>query len=115
MITYANTQTLIKYNYKNLILLHQIEVSMVGEGGRSEKKTAYFYERAQVCNNEGDCDSFFLEAYAASRLDIGDKYQLLMKQRSLYHNKHSKMITRNNKLIEENDYFIAKSDEETVG
>ena len=87
---------------------------MVGEGGRNEKKTAYFYEIAQVCNHEGSCDSFFLDAYVASRLDIGEKYQLLMKQRSLHQNKFAKIITRKKKLIEENDYFIAKSDEETV-
>jgi hypothetical protein len=100
-----------------MTLLHQEEVTMVGEGGKHEKKTAYFYEISRETPTSFtniDCDSFFCDAYATSRLDFGDRYHRLMKQRMQYETNFSKIITRNNHKEDENNPFITYSDEETV-
>ena len=115
--SYANLSNLIKFNFRNLSLLHQEEVTMVGEGGRSESKTAYFYEIAQDSTfsvKENICDYHFRDACIASSLDVGDRYQLLINQRLQYENKFTKIVTRNTSKEDANEYFIGLSDAETV-
>jgi len=90
---------------------------MVAQGGRSENKTAYFYEiRRTVYDEKSDtpsCDDFFYDAYNYSMLDVGERYQIFMKQRFEFQEKFRGVMTRTKKNFGSYDYFIDYSDEET--
>ena len=117
LISYANPNELIEYNYSNLVLLHKEKISMVAEAGRNESKTAYFYKIDKVVDGNQTnipCASYFQDCYDGSKADEGERYQLLMNQRLLYQQKFGNVVTRNRTKTDSLGYFIEASDEETI-
>jgi len=88
---------------------------MVGQGGSGEKKTAYFYKRTVIgdqasASGKIPCDPIFAKAIEISNLDIGERYQSLMKQRQPFVELYGKICTRRS---DSRDQFINTSDDET--
>jgi len=115
IITYAREHTLKKYNFQCLHLIHKEAVTMVGHGGRQERKTAYFYERKFVSDHvivdKMPCDQLFLSAVNGMKLEIGERYQCLVKQRQPFMETLGKVQTRRGVS---SGIFIESSDEETT-
>jgi len=89
---------------------------MVGQGGSRERKTAYFYERIPIDDQNVSerglpCDPLFLKALETSTFEIGEKYQSLMKQRQPFLGSYGKISTRRGDCQHQ---FIDTSDDETV-